>query len=100
MVGRYIVRWEAFNNLSKEDRRKIKVKIAQRKFRDRANPKSEQYDGRRGGKMVYVPKGWNSTVSPPIEPVERLAQAGRLAKNMYAKAKAKVAPKPTEAQVP
>lgn len=100
MAGRYIIRWEVYESLSKVDRRKIQVKIAQRRFRDRTNPKSELYDPQRtGGKMVYVPKGWSAAIDPPNEPVTKLAKLGRSAKSALDKLRAK-APGPTEAQLP
>lgn len=107
MASRYMIRWEAFRELSKQDRRKLQNKIAQRRFRDRADPKSEIYDGRRGGKMEYVPLGWYAKIDPP--------NVQGYMSDISAKAKRKLAgikdaitgaktaeppPSPTEAQVP
>jgi hypothetical protein len=100
LVGRYMVRWEAYNNISKEDRRKVQLKLAQRRFRDRSNPKSEIYDGRTGGRMEYVPKGWNYSATQPNVPVQKLSQLKRLGKSLLEKAKGGSNPAPTEAQVP
>jgi hypothetical protein len=100
MAGRYIIRWEVYEELSKADKRKIQLKIAQRRFRDKADPKSELYDGRTGGKMAYVPKGWSAHIDPPNEPVEKLSRFGRKAKSALDKLRSKVAPGPTEAQTP
>ncbi|MCL2344452.1 MAG: hypothetical protein FWC58_01200 [Desulfobulbus sp.] len=65
MASRYMVRWEAFRQLSKKDKRKLQNKIAQRRFRDKANPKSEIYAHRNGGKMQYVPVGCFGKVEEP-----------------------------------
>lgn len=100
MAGRYIVRWEVYYNLSKADKRKVQLKIAQRRFRDRSNPKSELYDGRTGGRMAYVPKGWNAAIDPPNVPMAKLSKFGRAAKSALDKLKAKAGPGPTEAQLP
>lgn len=100
MVGRYVVRWEVFNELSKADKRKIQLKIAQRRFRDKANPNSELYDGRTGGRMAYVPKGWSAHVDPPNVPVSKIKRAGRTVGAALARLREKVGPAPTEAQTP
>lgn len=99
MAGRYIVRWEVYHNLSKQDKRKIQLKIAQRRFRDRANPKSELYDGRTGGRMAYVPKGWSAAIDPPNIPAAKMSKFGRAAKSALDKLRSK-SPAPTEAQMP
>lgn len=100
MAGRYIVRWEVYHNLSKQDKRKIQLKIAQRRFRDRTNPKSALYDPQRtGGKMVYVPKGWSAAIDPPNVPVAKMSKFGREAKSALDKLRSK-SPAPTEAQMP
>ncbi|WP_265942487.1 hypothetical protein [Dechloromonas sp. A34] len=68
IVSRYIVRVDVLDAMSKPDRRRMSNRIAQRKFRDRANPSSPLYDGRTGGKAVYVAKGWQVQQTPPAEP--------------------------------
>lgn len=100
MAGRYIIRYEVYDNLSKADRRKVQLKIAQRRFRDRANPKAELYDGRAGGRMAYIPKGWSADIDPPNEPAAKLSKFGRAAKSALDKLKSKAGPNPTEAQLP
>ncbi len=109
MASRYMIRWEAFRELSKQDRRKLQNKIAQRRFRDRADPKSEIYDGRRGGKMEYVPLGWYAKIDPP-NVQGYISDMTAKAKRQYAKMKdgmfggspppADPPPGPTEAQIP
>jgi hypothetical protein len=94
IVGRYMVRWEAFNNISKEDRRKLQNRMAQRKFRDRGNPESEIYDGRKGGRMEYIPVGFDSQLNPPNNPGV-MEKVGTKARSIYEKAKDKLTGKKT-----
>lgn len=79
LVKRYMVKVQEVDKMSKADRRKLQNKMAQRRFRARADERSAEFDGRRGAEVVYVPKGWNASVTPPDAPATKLK---RLAKRI------------------
>lgn len=57
MVQRYMVKIEEKPGTEKKRQRRYQNMMAQRKFRARSDINSPLYDGRRGGKLVYQPKG-------------------------------------------
>lgn len=79
MVGRYMVRLEAAGAgvVTKAERRKLQNKMAQRRFRARGERGGPMWDGRKGGKNAYVPKGWDVVVTPPAVPVKKRLGGGR-----------------------
>lgn len=79
LVKRYMVKVQEVDKMSKPERRKLQNKMAQRRFRARANERSAEFDGRKGAEVVYVPKGWNASVTPPDAPATKLR---RLAKRI------------------
>lgn len=76
MVARYMVKVEQSGGqgMSKQDRRRLQNKMAQRKFRARADRRNGEWDGRQGAKVIYVPKGWAAAVTPPSSPVKKLGR--------------------------
>ena len=79
MVGRYMVRLNDAGSAvnSKAEMRKLKNKLAQRRFRARGDRESPMWDGRKGGKSTYVPKGWDVSIVQPTTPVSKRLGGGR-----------------------
>lgn len=79
MVGRYMVRLNDAGSkiVTKEEARKLQNKLAQRRFRARGDRTSPLWDGRKGGKSAYVPKGWDVSVIQPATPVKKRLGGGR-----------------------
>lgn len=79
MVARYAVRLQdvGTKTVSKKDVRRYQNKLAQRRFRARADRNNPMWDGRVGGKTGYVPKGWTVTYNKPSAPVKRRLGGGK-----------------------
>lgn len=79
MVQRYMVKVDETpqRGPTKEDRKRYLNKMNQRRFRARADRNNPAWDGRIGGKVEYVPKGWSADIKPPATPVKKRLGGGR-----------------------